>query len=695
MPKVSQVDAATTLALRNKVGLPAPLASYFLRGNVSGTAFESAPAVYDLGNFLQYGTGAVSQSAVGKIAEWRSITDYSPDSTPITTASSPTRIRQAIQLAFDSGAGDPIYVLIPPGVWEVDLPPNVPSNVQVLLFGTIYNAGHAADATCCALTMGTHAPAFNINATLYTAPSVIAGASQFVLDAGANRTNGIAAMPVGTPLYIRSKTYVLQPPAGGGADITIPTYIGMGMCTGSDAGTGTITFEPPVDEAIANVMVGPADQPAIGLKSAYRSSIVGPGGLKSDTYYATAYGGQLQCTVDIGFIESYGGLFGNLFCHGSYKVRNVWAKKKIHDTSFGSNNSSFEVISAYCDNSVDTSTGQILVSGQHGRRNTVKYGSVSAPNYNGNSGFILYATGCHNCTLDVGTIDAPLAAGKVVLMSNAVETVAGDEVQHYTTDCSFACDTLNVSAGAAARYVYLENLNSGGARNKVLRGHYSGVVSTSAIEVYGTDTYIGQNVRCDSGALLVKNGATLSCDGAYFAGGVTFDSATSLANQNIRNIRSTAQAVLRAAYCSGQNVATSAAVAAITGGTMVIAAGGLVVGDTVEVEWSGKLAGTNDVKTVTLADNTGTLATIAYIAADVNGIRGRAQFRVASDAIYGGDVIMWDGSTPALTRVRRTAMTLNASGRTFTLQAGTANAGDSVTIDQFTMRVVRPSANLP
>jgi len=59
-------------------------AGEYVRVNLTGDGLDSVDAVYDLGNFLQSGTGAVSRTAASKMGEIVSIADFGPSGDGIT-----------------------------------------------------------------------------------------------------------------------------------------------------------------------------------------------------------------------------------------------------------------------------------------------------------------------------------------------------------------------------------------------------------------------------------------------------------------------------------------------------------------------------------------------------------------------------------------------------------------------------------
>lgn len=79
-------------ALAGSITLPAPGAGQFLRWNLAGTNLEAADAVYDLGPFLQTGTGAVERTAMAKMGEAYSVNDFGSPAEAIAAAPDGTTI---------------------------------------------------------------------------------------------------------------------------------------------------------------------------------------------------------------------------------------------------------------------------------------------------------------------------------------------------------------------------------------------------------------------------------------------------------------------------------------------------------------------------------------------------------------------------------------------------------------------------
>jgi hypothetical protein len=85
---------------------PLPGAGEYIRWNVAGTALETAAAVFDNGNYLGQGAGAVSRTVDSKLGDWRSVKDYGVLSDGATD--------QTVALLALAALGG--FFFIPPGV---------------------------------------------------------------------------------------------------------------------------------------------------------------------------------------------------------------------------------------------------------------------------------------------------------------------------------------------------------------------------------------------------------------------------------------------------------------------------------------------------------------------------------------------------------------------------------------------------
>jgi len=102
------------------ITIESPGAGEYLRWNLAGTAIEATAAVYDLGTFMQSGTGAVERSAMSKMGERVSVKDFGAvgDNAADDTAAIQAAIDYAETLVlqqFQSGA----TVFFPAGTYKI------------------------------------------------------------------------------------------------------------------------------------------------------------------------------------------------------------------------------------------------------------------------------------------------------------------------------------------------------------------------------------------------------------------------------------------------------------------------------------------------------------------------------------------------------------------------------------------------
>jgi hypothetical protein len=110
-----------TQALAVAALLDPAVAGEYIRWNLAGTRLEpgGTPA-YALGDFLQSGTGAVERTAISKLGEIVSVTDFGADVTGVADASTAFQAAMDAIAARASGAITRGFLIIPPGEYRLD-----------------------------------------------------------------------------------------------------------------------------------------------------------------------------------------------------------------------------------------------------------------------------------------------------------------------------------------------------------------------------------------------------------------------------------------------------------------------------------------------------------------------------------------------------------------------------------------------
>ncbi len=111
-----------------------------------------------------------------------------------------------------------------------------------------------------------------------------------------------------------------------------------------------------------------------------------------------------------------------------------------------------------------------------------------------------------------------------------------------------------------------------------------------------------------------------------------------------------------------------------------------LAGDLLRFEIIGQIAGTNDAKFVDIADNTGSLIAVTWLAAETGGFILTGLLNVNTNTVY-RTAFQAAAETPKLTQntVTRSGLDLNTNGRAFTLQAWVTNASDTIEISSVKM----------
>lgn len=124
--------------LTGTLTLPIPSSLKYLRWNAAANNLENADAVFDNGNFLASGAGAVERPVSSKLADLVSVADFAISVNPDTSPD--------WQAALDAAAGGMLFV--PARNWRIDLPITVPLNTWVIAFGSTLDFSNAGNIAC-------------------------------------------------------------------------------------------------------------------------------------------------------------------------------------------------------------------------------------------------------------------------------------------------------------------------------------------------------------------------------------------------------------------------------------------------------------------------------------------------------------------------------------------------------------------
>jgi hypothetical protein len=82
--------------------MPLPVAGAYMRWNLDGDGLEGVPGVYELGSFLQSGTGAVARSAMAKLGDQVAVEDFGANGLGLDDT---VAIQRAIDYVYSIGGG--------------------------------------------------------------------------------------------------------------------------------------------------------------------------------------------------------------------------------------------------------------------------------------------------------------------------------------------------------------------------------------------------------------------------------------------------------------------------------------------------------------------------------------------------------------------------------------------------------------
>lgn len=598
-----------------------------------------------------------------------------------------------LQALFDkaSSLGKELVIPAQSTPFQINFPLYMPASPLTVQFGGQLRNSEAVDddiASC--IMMGNHHPAQYGLYTTFTAGSPVEGAQSVFLDSGANRTNGLAAIGADDLVEVWSVQYYI----GSGADSKRPLFDLLAKVISTDATTGEIVLDRPLSQTPqGGAIILNASQPGVfdlnghPIYACYRPRLIGPGGLVTDGDPFSSRAAILDGEVNLGSVQARSLFYGNLMASTTMRVERGEVTRKIADIAGMSHDSKFSA--EKIDFLGPGETGIVAIAFNENSRNCeLKIGSLVAGGFA--QATLINFSNTVACVADVRFISAPNVSNSLLGFANLSQPVVGDQAQPLTHDNVVRVGEAH--ADGVNRFIFGSNTGGENKRNRVETGRFFGTVGTYAAEFTGEDNYIGPIV-CESGALrLAADVVNLTVDNAYMDAGVSIASG-SLAAHNISNLRSSSQALLRAARAS---VIVSAASSATTPNsvvlTSVVAAGALIAGDTVTLLVSGTVTGTNDTKTIQFTDNTGALLSLVMAAGTTGAFSLQATVSIQSNARYNEVGYIAGAATPV--RTARTGLDLNANGRTFSVERWVTNASDSITVDSASIIPARYGFNV-
>jgi len=565
-------------------------------------------------------------------------------------------------------------------------------NARVYLDGDIYNTQiDAADGGIRqrALGLGNYHPIYLDEAAggldWYLVDTFTRGAATVALSAGVNRTDGLAAFTaagIGAPVIFRSRQYYVGSAA---ANAHAPDFVVLAHVAAITA-TG-VTLDRPICEVPADSIIALANSTSPDIEGnplfvADGVKVFGEGSIRSMYGAALLRTGLLDCTIDLASVVSDAGsaMGFNLLGGSQVRVDSVRGATRLVEIACSSHESAVEIGSGEY-----TGPGGSVPAvsvGENSRQISLKMDWLNGGLFSANSGFIRIANG-RKITIDIAGGVAPSVTGPAILVESGAQPVSGFAVQPKTHDNVLKFGPFDFGAGLS-RFVYGTDAGGENKRNRVESGQFKGSVSANAVRFDGTDNYLG-SIWCEDGSLNVAASTNLTVEGGYYPDGVVFSSGT-MADHNVIGVTSDAQALLRQSAVT-QNVAATSSDTTPNAifASKTIAAGSFSAGDTLEIEVAGQTTGTAGAKTLQIMDDAGALCTLSLLAAATGPFRLTVKISLVSEAHY----IAFGETAGALTRTRRTGLSLGSSSRTFSVERWVADAADSITVDYYAVKPVR------
>ena len=602
--------------------------------------------------------------------------------------------KAAFQTLIRRAAARKHEILVPKaaGHWRLDAPLNLLDGVRMNIDGVVENTA-VTSAEQNLFQLGNQHPAYwksdSSEITWFECAGVGMGET-VTLDSGSNRTAGVAAIASGDMIMLRSKAYWL-----GAGDHERPLHAMLATVVDVDAGTGVITFDRGIPEAYGDSLIGlPNDDSVTGLTGeglfATRGvRVFGDGKLVSVRHFISR-GGFMDAIIDMAEIDAETVFYSNLMQDSQIRFGKVTVREKLLDCAANSLRSRFVADSVVVQGA--GGTGALGVMNENSAYCTMQVGDILAPAWEASGGNFKFLNSRY-CEIDVGTIVMPGCKASFCTFENEAYPVSGLEVQPLTVGNVFRLRGSAQLGSALGRFVYERNVGGEARHNRLTGGTYFGTPSSGyAVEIGGSNTLV-EGVQCEHGALRT-NSTTQDAQlrNSHFGDGLSvFTDPNAFA---IQGITSDSQRLLRAAgraLGSSDTSSTTTANDAVL--ETVFPAGTLLKGDEILIELAGEITngGAPGAKTLRIADDSGALISVPFLAAEDGSFHVEARISVQTTAIYSVRATGWMGTDcVARTAQRLTGLDLAGSSRTMRIERWVEDAGDEIRVDFARIRPSRP-----
>lgn len=531
---------------------------------------------------------------------------------------------------------------------------------------------------------GLYHPVYLQDLTYYTLDNTAIGDRTVTLDTASEAAN----FTVGEPVVIRSQEQWDQ--VIGAETYNQPLYQQINRVRSVDAGTGEVGLDFAVDATMTAPEIAKANDPAVVHAQGRSMYVCDRGGVANLSVHSEKLwiteGGALECTFrDIWVRQSQAIVYGNSYAHCRFEnIRGVFTRQFVEMSAGSHDNVIRDIDGTYLEGTVENLSP--IAFAEQGRNNRLEGFTLDLGEWN-LSADMIRLSGVSKTKVRNGRITARGATQSLVHITTVARTPDQPHTEHNEVS------DLDIECGAATPSWYLRMSEDVGEvrDNRVARLTARGGTPAN----YGLDIRGDRNTVVDCnvpGNLRIASAEDCVVEGNIVAGNWSgTDLATIFAINRIRNnetARSRALLALRHRSGASQVVTSTVANNEIHGTDVV--AGTLQARDMLSFEYHGTVNGTNNTKTISLADDTGALATLSFAAGETGtfGIEGVA--RVLSGQIV---LIITTAKVTTLARTRTTrTLNLDTTAYNLSFQAWVTSASDNITVQMLDVEASQPGS---